>query len=284
MSEMRIVELSAPTGLLGAPSLASEAEAVEALMQLWLSEYEARCFVALTQLSEETAKEIAQIADVPQSRVYDITEQLHEMGLVDIQQSDPKRYYALPVEPALKTLRQEYTAQLDRADEHLRTLEGRHFDTDGVWEIADRQDVLNRIRMHIDNATDDVYLLLAHEDLLEDEVVTALREAASTDTAIWAEAPTEAARARLHRECPAIHVAVTDFTEWSLPEPEQDLGRLLMVDGETILMSALQEGLIPNDVEESGVWGSAVGNGLVVWVQQLLDARREQITFETTDE
>lgn len=54
-----------------------------------------------------------------------------------------------------------------------------------------------------------------------------------------------------------------------------------MVDGETVLLSARREGLVPNDVEESGVWGSAVGHGLVVWVRQLLEDRRDRLTFES---
>lgn len=55
-----------------------------------------------------------------------------------------------------------------------------------------------------------------------------------------------------------------------------------MADGETVLQSALRDGLVPNDTEESGVWGSAVGNGLVVWVLLSLDARREHTSFDTT--
>lgn len=49
--------------------MASEEETVESLVELGLTEYEACCLVAVTQLSQGTAKEISQIADVPQSRV-----------------------------------------------------------------------------------------------------------------------------------------------------------------------------------------------------------------------
>lgn len=63
--------------------MVSKTDTIDSLMDLGLSEYEVRCFVALTQLSEATAKEISQVADVPQSRVYDVANQLHERGLVD---------------------------------------------------------------------------------------------------------------------------------------------------------------------------------------------------------
>lgn len=61
--------------------MASKAEAVEALTELGSTEYEARCFVALSQLSEGTAQEISQVSEVPQSRVYDIADSLFQRGL-----------------------------------------------------------------------------------------------------------------------------------------------------------------------------------------------------------
>lgn len=112
--------------------MASKAEAVEALTELGLSEYEARCFVALTQLATGTAKEISQLADVPQSRVYDVADALHSEGLIDIQQSEPKEYYALPVQPSIERLREEYQDHLQTATEHLQSLESRDADDDGV--------------------------------------------------------------------------------------------------------------------------------------------------------
>jgi sugar-specific transcriptional regulator TrmB len=259
--------------------MASEAEAIEALVQLGLSEYEARCFVALTQLSEGTAKEISQIAEVPQSRVYDVTEALAERGLVDIQRSEPKRYYALPVTHAMKSLQADYTASLETANDNLQALEGRETDESGVWEIANREDVAIRLEMHIEAASEEVYLLVAHEDLLTNELLETLAEAADGSVDLFLEVPTTAAREQVHDVVPAAHVAVVDFGAHQTQIDHQYAGRLLMADRETVLLSARQEGLVPSDFEESGVWGSAVSHGLVVWIQQLLDARKQRLDF-----
>lgn len=261
----------------------SEAEAVEALMQCGLSEYEARCFVSLTQLSEGTAKEISQLADIPQSRVYDITEELYETGLIDIQQSDPKRYTAMSVDLALTRLEREYTDHLDTANEHLQALEGRNAEDTGVWQVANREDVILRLRKHIADATEDVYLLVAHENLLDEELVDILADATDRGLSVSVEVPSTASRADLHDQAPSTEVAVTDFDGGPMTDSQRP-GRLLMADGETILLSARREGLVPNDVEETGIWGSAVGHGLVVWVKELLTARRERLTFATADE
>jgi sugar-specific transcriptional regulator TrmB len=44
---------------------------VELLQELGLNEYESKCFVGLTRVTEATAKEISGIAEIPRTRVYD---------------------------------------------------------------------------------------------------------------------------------------------------------------------------------------------------------------------
>lgn len=99
--------------------MSDESAAIDALDKAGLTEYEAKCFVALTRIDEGTAKEISQLSGVPQSRVYDTVEQLHEMGLVDIQQSEPRLYRAISKTEALDKLHREYKANLEAADSAL---------------------------------------------------------------------------------------------------------------------------------------------------------------------
>jgi sugar-specific transcriptional regulator TrmB len=261
----------------------SEAEAIEALTECGLSEYEARCFVSLTQLSEGTAKEISQLADIPQSRVYDITEELYAKGLIDIQQSDPKRYTAMSVDLALTRLEREYTDHLDTANEHLQALEGRNAEDTGAWQVANREDVSLRLQKHIAEATDYIYLLVAHDALLTEELIEMLADAVDRELAVTVEVPSTDARATVHERIPSAEVAVTDF-DGSAATNSHRPGRLLMADGETILLSARREGLVPNDVEETGIWGTAVGHGLVVWAEEMLYDRRAQLSFDTAAE
>ena len=78
--------------------------AVDALESLGLTPYEARCFVALSQLSHGTAREVARVADVPRSRVYETMERLGERGLVEIQHAEPLIYRSASVETAVSIL------------------------------------------------------------------------------------------------------------------------------------------------------------------------------------
>lgn len=260
--------------------MASEAETVESLMELGLSEYEARCFVALTQLSDGTAKEVSQVADVPQSRVYDVANRLYERGLVDVQESNPKRYYAVPVSVAVERIQQEFTGHLERATENLERLESRQTEEEGVWEMATQQDVINRVVMHAENAADEIYLLVGTEALLEDDVLDALTAAGERDVSVFVEVPTAAARERVREELPDAQVALSDLAFGPLPGTSRRPGRLVMIDRETILMSAVTEGVVPTETDETGVWGSEGGRGLVVWLRELLASRLDALTFE----
>ncbi|SEP96690.1 TrmB family transcriptional regulator [Natrinema salaciae] len=259
----------------------SETDAVDALVELGLRTYEARCFVALTQLSEGTAKEISRVADVPQSRVYDVVDELHRLGLVDVQESDPRRYSVVSVDAARKRLRQEYRGHLDTATANLRKLERRTVDDDGVWKVAGSTDVRNRTVEAVADATSEIYLLAADEELLESALLDRLAAARERNVAVFVEVPSSSGRQRVHETVPTAAVAVTDFAFDSRDVPDRSLGRLLLVDRETVVLSARTTGLVPNETTETGIWASERGHGLVVWLRYTLEGRLVALEFET---
>lgn len=258
----------------------SEAEAVDALVELGLRQYEAQCFVALTQLSEGTAKEISRVADVPQSRVYDVVDQLHRLGLVDIQESEPRRYAAVSVDTARTRLRQKYRAHLQTATTNLQDLERRTIDDDGVWNVASGQDVRNRTRSAVEDATSELYVLVADGELLDSTLLEGLAEARERSVTVIVEVPSSADATRVRETVPTATVAVTDFGFDSSPESERSLGRLLLADRETLVLSALTEGLVPSETAETGIWASERGHGLVMWFRYVLEWRLAVCEFE----
>lgn len=261
----------------------SEADAVDALVELGLRQYEAQCFVALAQLSEGTAKEISRVADVPQSRVYDVVDQLHRLGLVDIQESEPRKYAAVPVLVARTRLRQQYRDYLETGTVNLRELEQRTTDDEGVWQVASDRDVRNRARSAIDDASSEISLLVADDELLESALLERLASARDRNVAVFVEVPSPAARDRITDAVGAAAVAVTDFEFDSRLTADRSLGRLLLVDRETIVLSALTTGLVPNETTETGIWSAERGHGLVVWLRYVLEKRLAAVEFETVD-
>lgn len=72
---------------------------MEILRQLGLSAYEATVYSTLLDIGVAEARAIYAKANVPYGKVYTILNTLSEKGLVDIQESRPKKF--LPIEPVL---------------------------------------------------------------------------------------------------------------------------------------------------------------------------------------
>ncbi|WP_231754670.1 TrmB family transcriptional regulator [Halapricum sp. CBA1109] len=98
-------------------------ECVDVLQSFELTEYESKCFVALSRIGHGTAKEVSEVADIPQARVYDCMDALADRGLVDVQQSKPRRFRAATTREALRTLDQYYSRRLERLDTLFDRLE-----------------------------------------------------------------------------------------------------------------------------------------------------------------
>lgn len=261
--------------------MVSTAEITESLTELGLTEYEARCYVALAQLSRGTAKEVSQVSDVPQSRVYDVTERLYQRGLIDVQESEPRTFRAMPPPVALKRLRREYSEHLEEAGEQLAELQSRETDDDeGVWKIATEEDVVLRAQMHLEDASEEVYLLVAEEGLLEDELLDALEAATHRGVPVFVEVPDESASDRLRARVPEADVRVSPSPFATELSDGQGPGRLLLVDRATVLLSEVREGLVPQDRDESGMWGRSAGHGLTAWLRPLLVERLETVGFD----
>jgi sugar-specific transcriptional regulator TrmB len=237
--------------------------AVEQLTEFGLSTYAARTYVALSQLETGTAGEVSEIADVPRTRVYDAARELADRGLVDVQQSEPRRFWAVSIDTAVRLFWQEYerrTSRLTDALEQLGTAPS-YEEQRGVWTVTDRESVENRVLDFVEAATEEVVYTTVDE-LLTDEIVSALRATSERGVDVKIGGISQAAREQLKAEVPEIEVFET------LWDPtEMHAGRLLMVDKSTTLVSVLLEGNgnnPPEPFDERAIWGKGETNGLVV--------------------
>ncbi|MFW5903565.1 MAG: TrmB family transcriptional regulator [Halolamina sp.] len=248
------------------------AEAVDLLEAFECTEYEAKCFVALTRIGRGPAKAISEVADVPQARVYDCMESLQARGMVDVQGSTPREYRAVSPERAVETLERRVSNRLDRLEALLPELEAPAASEDGgVWITDSEAGVADRIRTLIEGASDEVLLAVAVEDLLGDEIVDALLEAATGDVAVTIGSPSEAIRTDLAAELDGARVVET-WTWWeSHPIDVGDLSSVLLVDGEALLASTDGEPT-PDGPTRRAVWTDRAETPLVRLLRPLLEA------------
>ncbi|WP_433633296.1 TrmB family transcriptional regulator [Halomicrococcus sp. NG-SE-24] len=252
--------------------------AVDLLQQLGLKEYEAKCFVVLSRLPKGTAKQISEQSDVPRTRVYDATRVLEARGLVEVQHSSPQYFRAVPIDEAVETLRQQYEsrfADLRDAVEGLGESTAEADDTvHEVWSLSGSEGIATRTQQLIDEAEDEIVLIIGTEEVLSEELFEHLSDAAANDISLIIGTLSEGVREAIDQRLDAkVFITGLDWLkapsnddENAVIRKETAIGRLLMVDRETIFVSSLD----PASGKEQAVFGRGFGNGLVVIVRRLM--------------
>ena len=246
-------------------------EAIEVLQQLGLKEYEARCFVGLTRLETGTAKKLSELTEVPRTRVYDAIRVLEAQGLVEIQHSSPQRFRAVSIDEATETLRDQYENQIERLHDALQSVEIVDEETEEpvhqVWAMAGRDGIENRTNDLISGAESEVVLVVGEESLLTADLVEALNHL-DGDLELMIGALSESLQDQIQRAVPGATTFVSGL-EW-LQSPQADekteIGRLLMVDRSTILVSSYMS----DTGKEQAIFGEGFGNGLVVIARRIM--------------
>lgn len=258
--------------------LSTHQRAVELLQQLGFKEYEAKCFVALTQLSKGTAKDVSRTCDVPRTRVYDAIRVLESKGLVEIQHTNPQQFRAVPLDEAVKLLREEYEERTDHLADVLERLEPENQDTDGdpayeVWSLSSATTIANRAEMFVQSASREVVLIIGTAEALTPGLINGLQAAKARSVDVAIGTVTDDLRERVEAVLPTVD-SFTSTLQWlhSSPEdPDDDvqLSRLLLVDRNTILVSSVHHSGADDETEKAIV-GRGFDNGLVVVARRMM--------------
>jgi len=249
----------------------AETEAV--LKALGLTEYEAKCFVAATRIGTGTAKEMGEVADVPRARVYDCMDALAERGLVDVQESKPKQYRAVRPETAIGTLRRAFDDRFDRLEELLPTLHAtaRDAEDEQVWVVEGGADVVERMVSLVEDATDSVLVAVGAENLLTDDLLAALVDAAERGVDVTLGSPGEPIRNAALDVIPGATVMET-WTWWeTFPIRPGAVSSVLLVDGRSLLVSSDDPGALPGRKGHRAVWTDGANTPLVGLLRPLLE-------------
>ena len=92
---------------------------IDSLKNLGLSRYEAKAYIWLTKIITGNADEIAEISDLPRSRVYDILNGLEKKGFVSIQRQRPLKYEAVEPNVIFKKEKEELISELNKTEQKL---------------------------------------------------------------------------------------------------------------------------------------------------------------------
>jgi sugar-specific transcriptional regulator TrmB len=245
--------------------------AVERLQQLGLKTYEASCLVGLTRTETATARELAEVTDVPRTRVYDAVRVLEEEGLVEVQHGTPRRFRAVPVEEVVETLRSRFEPRIEELGETLRALERVDGDLgvdQEVWALSGRDAVGNRVDRLVGEAEREA-VAVVDEPFADDDSLAAFDAATDRGVATLLWATTDRARERARAAVPDARTLDRNLGWLVEGEGGPAFGRVVVVDREAVLASVVD----PTDGEERAVVSNGSGTGLVVVARRLLAAQ-----------
>ncbi|MFB6150423.1 MAG: TrmB family transcriptional regulator [Haloarculaceae archaeon] len=237
-------------------------DATESLTALGLSTYAARTFVGLQKLGVASASEVAQVTDVPRSQVYGATDELEDLGLVDVQEGSPRQYRPVGIEEARDLLYDRLRSTADDAFDYLESIREQraHGEAgqEAIWTTQGRGNITSRITSLVAEADERVLFGTADPTLVEGAVVEALTEAADRGASV-----------RVATESERVHEIVTDAGLDAAelhddPKPEISVGRVLVVDGDTVLVSVLPTAEIPHITVESAFWSEGTGFATII--------------------
>lgn len=252
--------------------MADEQAAVDALCQLGLTEYEAKCFVALTRIPHGTAKEIAQVADIPRSRVYETMERLENRGLTEVQDGEPLTFQSVSVDAAIRILRKQHETYFETIERRLREVEPAYKETSqAVWAISDHEQVTERVTDIVRNAEEEITLLLLDESLLGEDLLDHLAEASERGVTVSVGTQSETVRDRIEGSEGDATVFTTELIDWfDEMAGTSRIGRVVMADRGPVLTSAVHGERLPGVPKETAAWSDGVDHGFATFVQRVL--------------
>ena len=228
----------------------SEHEAVSSLERLGLSNYAARVFIALQRLGVGTAKQIHEETDVPRSQVYGAAEELADLGLVELQQSTPKRYRPVSLDTARRQLAESLKRDADRAFAFLeaqRAARTEEETRDDVWTVRGREPVNRRVVELARQATETLLFGAPAPEFVPEDFAEIVEERRDAGVAV-----------RVVSESPTVREMFAEVEGIEVDTPVQTegmnhIGRVLRIDERAVLLSAVSA---DDSSEETAIWSA----------------------------
>ncbi|SFK62160.1 transcriptional regulator TrmB [Halogranum rubrum] len=235
---------------------ASLDEGVSLLEKLGLTQYAARTFLALHQLGSGTAREVSEASSVPRTKVYDVMEELQQLGLVEVRYTSPRQYAPVSKEATKRRFQREYEQSITRLSTILSELPSfsRDEKIDALSILNGEDAVLDRTTQLIQSADKDI-VYVSVSGSLPDLVPNHLQAAAERGVDVFLGGLGDESREQVTSTLSCV-VLNSSPGIWD----ESEIDSILVVDHTTVLVT------VPNETDltkKSGMWGRGKGNMLV---------------------
>jgi sugar-specific transcriptional regulator TrmB len=137
------------------------------LQALGFTEYEAKAYLALLEKAPLSAYAVARLSGVPRSKIYEVLQGMVERGEVLASYSNPTQYAPLSPHELIALRRREAETTLEAAEQGLKRHAAATSSRDLIWDIAGRDEIIERVREVIGRAQWRVLLHIWAEDAPE---------------------------------------------------------------------------------------------------------------------
>jgi sugar-specific transcriptional regulator TrmB len=234
-------------------------EAVDALRELGLPNYEARVFVALQRLGSGTAQEVARASEVPRSQVYGAADDLATRGLVEVVESSPKEYRPVSLDRARQQLRERVERQHERAFENLEAVHedhSGHSDESDVATLRGHDPIQDRTAALVRAASERVVLVGPRDDDIRQDLVNALEERAAGGVDVTVVTDDPAIRDRIGADVRVVCSPASGDDGYA--------GRTLLVDDATVLLAVPTHDDHAEPFDEVAMWTANTSIGRIL--------------------
>ena len=190
------------------------------LMQIGFTEYEAKVFLALLKDYPATGYQVSKVSGVPRSMVYENLSRLHARGLVlETIEGRATLYRPLPPETFLAQHELEHRRRIAGLSVGLEALYSDKQD-DRVWSIEGRKSALAYASRMIQEASNDIYMVLTDRDLeeLHDDIQKASERGSQVNTLLTGQSELEFGRVARH---PPLESEMQELTSTLLVAVDQ---------------------------------------------------------------
>ncbi len=205
---------------------------VEKLKDLGFNSYEAKVYLALLKKYPATGYELAQAANIPQSRAYDALKSLVNDNIVVPDDNKPQKYTPIPPKELTKRYKRKMTSTIDYLEKKLPQVKDNY--NEPIHNISGYDSIIDKVKELINNTKNSIYLEIWEEDYkhIEKEIEAAYDRGVAIKIVAYGNIKTQFGTVYYHN--------------WAV-EIEETLGRLIFI------LSDNQEGLFGR-VEEDVIW------------------------------
>ncbi len=131
------------------------------LQKIGLTYYGARAYAALVEMGPSTAGRIAEEAQVPRSKIYEVLKRLEEEKWITVERGRPLTYKVRHPREAIEERKSALYADVDYASTELARVHERHMvkEAPRVWLIRGMDNITSRTLDMMDRAKHDISLL-----------------------------------------------------------------------------------------------------------------------------